>query len=179
MRLETARLVLREFQESDFEAVHKYASDPEVVRYMDFGPNGEKDTLYFIQSQIQHQNEQPRRVFGLALVCKADAQLIGACSIVVANAQNREAFIGYILNKDYWNRGYVTEAAGEIIKFGVKELGLHRIYATCHPDNIGSYRVMEKVGMHREGLLREDKFVRGHWRDSLIYSILEQETNFR
>jgi len=178
MILETARLILREYQESDFESVHKYASDPEVVRYMEFGPNTETDTMYFIRSQIQHQNEQPRRVFDLALVSKAEAQLIGACSIVVANPQNREGFIGYILNKDHWNQGYITEAADEIIKFGIKELRLHRIYATCHPDNIGSYRVMEKIGMRREGLLREDKFVRGHWRDSLIYSILEHEFTF-
>ena len=178
MILETKRLIFREFKESDFQAVHAYASDIEVVRYMEFGPNIEKDTIYFIQTQMQHQNEQPRRIFDLALIHKADSKLIGACSIVIAHPQNKEGFIGYILNKDYWNQGYITEAAGEIIKFGFKELRLHRIYATCHPDNIGSYRVMDKIGMQREGVLREDKFVRGKWRDSCIYSILEQDTDF-
>jgi len=59
-----------------------------------------------------------------------------------------------------------------------QDLGVHRVFATCDPANIASYRVMEKIGMKREGYMREHKFAKGKWRDSLIYSILEHEVSF-
>jgi RimJ/RimL family protein N-acetyltransferase len=175
MTLETERLILREFQETDFEAVHEYGSDPEVVRYLEWGPNTEHDTRNYLQSQIAQQDQQARRVYGLALVLKTSGGLIGACGIHIARPEHKEAFIGYVLNKNYWNQGYITEAARRVVQFGFENLGLHRIYATCDPANVASARVMEKVGMKREGQLREHKLAKGRWRDSLLYAILEQE----
>lgn len=72
----TERLVLRDFKETDWEAIHAYASDPEVVRYMDWGPNTEEETKNFIQRAIAHQKEQPRRTYTLAIVLKSDSRLI-------------------------------------------------------------------------------------------------------
>ena len=66
--IQTKRLVLRDFNEDDWEAVHEYASDPEVVRYMEWGPNTEEETRNFIKRAISHQNEKPRRNFTLAIV---------------------------------------------------------------------------------------------------------------
>ena len=78
---------------------------------------------------------------------------------------------------DYvWSeKGYASEAAKEIIRFGFEDLNLHRIFATCDPNNIGSAKVLEKIGMKREGRLRQHKWRKGEWRDSFLYSILEQE----
>jgi [ribosomal protein S5]-alanine N-acetyltransferase len=177
MILETERLILRELQESDFAAVHSYASDPEVVRYTEFGPNVEQDTRGYLQMAVEQQNARPRTVYNLGIVLKANEKLIGSCAINVSEPRHRQAYIGYILTRDCWNHGYMTEAAGAMLSFGLQQLTLHRIYATCDPDNIASYRVMEKVGMTREGYLRESKFVRGKWRNSLQYSILESDTN--
>jgi len=116
MLLETESLLLREFQESDFEAVHKYASDPEVVRYMEFGPNAEKDTRRFLQMRTLQQNEKPRRFFDFALVLKNDGKLVGACGVVISTPERIETSLGYILNKDYWNRGLITEASRRIVQ---------------------------------------------------------------
>ena len=69
----------------------------------------------------------------------------------------------------------MTEAVNQIIEFGFSELGLHKIHATCGPDNFASTRVLEKSGMQREGYLREDRYVKGKWRDSILYAILESE----
>ena len=74
--------------------------------------------------------------------------------LVSLSAENKEGEIGYILNRRYWNQGYMTEAARKVVSFGFEQLGLHRIIATCDPANIGSYRVMEKIGMQREGLFK-------------------------
>jgi [ribosomal protein S5]-alanine N-acetyltransferase len=173
--LETERLILRDFREDDWQSVQEYASDPEVVRYMFWGPNTEQQTKYFIRKVLAGQKEQPRISFDIVLINKADSRLIGAGGLYLRSAENKEGEIGYVLNRRFWNQGFVTEAARKLVAFGFKELGLHRIYATCDPANTGSFRVMEKIGMQREGYLRDHKLMKGTWRDSLLYSILEHE----
>ena len=173
--IQTKRLVLRDFNEDDWEAVHEYASDPEVVRYMEWGPNTEEETRNFIKRAISHQNEKPRRNFTLAIVLKSEGKLIGGCGIVVSDPENRQGYIGYCLNRNFWGRGYATEVAEALVKFGFERLNLHRIFATCDPKNLASARVLEKVGMKLEGHLREHKLAKGKWKDSLLYAILDYE----
>ena len=127
---------------------------------------------------LSRQKEQPRIVYTFALVRREDNKLIGSCGITIRSEPNKEAEMGYILNKSHWNQGYTTEAANRLMRFGFQQLGLHRIYATCDPANVASFKVMEKIGMKREGLLRQHKLEKGKWRDSLLYSILEQEMTF-
>jgi RimJ/RimL family protein N-acetyltransferase len=175
LTLQTARLILRDFREEDWRDVHEYGSDLEVVKYMLFGPNTEEDTKAFIHRVLGNQKEKPRIAYNFALVNKQENKLIGACAVTIKSTDNREGEIGYILNRRYWNRGYMTEAARKVVDFGFQQLGLHRVIATCDPANTGSYRVMEKVGMQKEGYLREHKLFKGVWRDFLLYAILENE----
>ncbi len=93
----------------------------------------------------------------------------------MSNPGAREGDIGYVLDQRFWGQGYGMEAAGRLLRFGFGELGLHRIFAICDPRNVGSIRVLEKIGMQREGRLREHMLVRGEWCDSLVYAILEGE----
>lgn len=173
--LETERLLLREFEESDWEAVHEYGSDPEVVKYLSWGPNTEQETRDFVARQIGSQREEPRKRYGFAVVLKAQNQLIGSVELTVLSPGNREGWIGYCFTRRFWGKGYATEAARTIIAFGFKELGLHRIFATCDVENVASARVLEKIGMRRESHLREHKWARGRWRDSFLYAILDHE----
>lgn len=175
LSLTTDRLLLREFNEQDWESVHSYACDREVVRYMPWGPNTEDDTRNFIRRAISYQQEYPRRHFELAVILKEEDLLIGGCGIRVSNPDLGEGNIGYCLNRNFWGRGYATEAARTLLKFGFETLNLHRIYATCDPENKASVRVLEKIGMSLEGHLRENLRIRGEWRDSLVYAILDWE----
>jgi [ribosomal protein S5]-alanine N-acetyltransferase len=177
LRLETERLILREFRQEDCLPVQEYASDPEVVRYMFWGPNTEQQTKDFIRKVLASRSGHPRSAYDIVLINKVDSRLIGACGLYIRSVENKEGEIGYVLNRHFWNQGYVTEAARKVISFGFEDLGLHRIFATCDPANTGSFRVMEKIGMQREGYLREHKLMRGIWRDSLLYSILNSEGN--
>lgn len=173
--IETKRLILREFVSSDFEAVHSYASDPNVSKYLPWGPNDESDTYNFLEKIIEYQQENPRYDYEIAVVLKGYDELIGACSIHISDFKNKEGWIGYCYNKQYWGNGYASEASKAIIKFGFNNLNLHRIFATCSPYNIGSAKVLEKIGMKKEGHLREHKWVKRAWRDSFLYSVLEHE----
>jgi len=173
--LQTERLVLRDFREGDWEAVHRYACDPQVVRYMKWGPNSEEETKAFVQRALSTQQEDPRRAFELAVTLKETGALIGACSLHVSRPEHRQGWIGYCFHRAYWGRGYGTEAASVLIALGFEQLGLHRIFATCDARNLASARVLEKAGMRREGHLRHDEWLRGEWRDTYLYAILEHQ----
>lgn len=171
----TERLKLRDFSDDDQSSIHEYASDPEVTRYVGWGPNNEEDTKNFITRVMSSQKEEPRRDFELAVTLKEQDALIGGCRISISDPRHCEGYIGYVLNKKFWRRGYGTELAQALLDFGFNKLDLHRIYATCDVDNIASARVMEKNGMHREGCLREYRLQGEHWRDQFIYAILDHE----
>ena len=174
VQLKTRRLIIRELTPDDYEEIHTYASDPEVTRYMEWGPNTPEDTRAFLARALEHQHENPRLDYTLAIE-HPDCGVIGGCGVYVTSLQNRNASIGYSLNRSHWGQGYATEVAGKLIAYGFEALNMHRITATCDPRNVASWRVMEHNGMTREGLLREDKLMRGEWRDSLIYGILRHE----
>ena len=173
--LTTDRLVLRELREDDRAAVHEYGSDPEVVRYMPWGPNSEEDTRVFIERALARQLEDPRTAYEFAIALRDDGRLVGGCGIHEFSLANRSAFMGYCLRRDAWGDGYATEAARALLSFGFESLGLHRMAATCDIENAASIRVLEKVGMRREAQFREDTLLRGRWRDSYLYAILENE----
>ena len=171
--LSSERIVLREFTRDDFDGVHKYASDPEVVRYMTWGPNTRSETRRFLERNIQSQVVKPRTSYELAI--ELDGVLIGGCGLTIHSLSDKRAEIGYCIRREDWGKGVGTEVAAELIRFGFAEMKMHRIEAKCDQENIASYKIMEKNGMQREGVLREEKKIRGEWRDSYIYSILVHE----
>ena len=150
----TKRLRLRELQQKDMQAIHEYSSDPEVTRYMNWGPNTEQDTVTFVQKSIASQSEHPRTNYTFAVILKSENRLIGSCGIYLSNLGQREGFIGYVFSKGSWGKGFASETAATLVKFGFNELEFHRIFATCNPENVVSARVLEKIGMQKEGYLR-------------------------
>jgi [ribosomal protein S5]-alanine N-acetyltransferase len=173
MILHTPRLMIRDFVYEDWKAVHRYASNKEVAKFMVWGPNSEEQSRAFIGRALSMQKQAPRVNYELGLALTENGMLIGGCGIHIENADNAE--IGYCLHPEYWGMGYASEAARAILEFGFTELGVHRIFATCHPDNSNSYNVMKRIGMKQEGHLREHIRYKGKWRDSLLFSILVSE----
>jgi RimJ/RimL family protein N-acetyltransferase len=176
VKLSTPRLLLREFRSGDAPAVLAYAGDPEVVRYLQWGPNTLPQCEEFVITACSHAQQGPeaRKSYNLAVTLRS-GELIGAAALHVSSLEHKQAFIGYALNRSAWGRGYGTEAAREIVRFGFSRLGMHRIYATSHVENSASEAVLRKVGMSLEGTLREHRLVRGQWRSSRLYSILAGE----
>ncbi|OIQ76734.1 putative ribosomal N-acetyltransferase YdaF [mine drainage metagenome] len=173
MELMTPRLILREFTLEDEPAVHAYASDEAVIRYTDWGPNTVEDTKEFFRETFESAALEPRASYMLAITLP-QGPLVGGVRLGITSRADHAADFGYVIDAKYWGQGIATEATKRLVAFGFDELDLHRIYATCHPENIGSARVLEKSGFQLEGRLRDDKFVRGAWRDSLLYAISEK-----
>jgi ribosomal-protein-alanine N-acetyltransferase len=121
-------------------------------------------------------SDEPSRIkFQLAVTLQSSHRLIGNCGIRLEAPDAHEGGIGYELDPDHWGQGYATEAARAIVRFGFTELGLHRIWSWCIADNLGSARVLEKVGMRLEGRQRDKERFKGRWWDTLLYAILEDE----
>ncbi len=173
MQLETERLILREIVEHDWPHIHTYTSMPEVTAHTAWGPNTEEDTRAYVQDVIRMRLTKPREGYELAIVLKKEGLLIGGTGLHLVDQTNAE--IGYVLHPAYQGNGYVTEACRALLHFGFKELGVHRIYAKCRPENPASERVMQRIGMQREGLLREHWFYKGAYHDSALYSMLDRE----
>ena len=168
-------LSLREFRYDDWKSVHEYASQEIVSQYQAWGPNNETDSKMFVEKVIKDSRKTPRVRFAFAVIF--EDKLIGTAEISIRNFNHRNGEISYIINPNFWGRGFATDIAYLLIDFGFEHLALHRIYATCNPRNIASTRVMEKVGMKKEGIMRECLLIKDGWRDSLLFSVLEYEWN--
>lgn len=175
LRLETPRVVLREYSIDDVEDCELYTRDPEVCRYMIWGPNGPGETQAFLEQAVRDRRANERKVYEFALVNRRDGRVAGGVGTRITNLEQREGDIGYVLRRDLWGRGIATEAARTVLDFAFDVLGLHRVWATADPENVASIRVLEKLGMRREGVLRRNVFVRGAFRDSAVYSVIEDE----
>lgn len=175
MLLTTDRLVLREFRATDWPAVLAYQTDPLYLRYYEWTERTPEDVRGFVQRFMAQQQESPRLKFQLAIVLKATEQLIGNCGIRMGSADAREADIGYELAPQHWGQGYATEAARAMVQLGFTRFRLHRISAWCIAENVGSARVLEKLGMRQEGRLREKEYFKGRWWDMLLFAILDHE----
>src|SRR5262249_10599790 len=152
---------------------------PLYLRYNAWTHRTERDVRDFVGMFLAQRQEQPRLKFQLAVVLKSEDWLIGNCGVRVNDPGLREGNIGYELDSRHWGRGYATEAAGEIVRFGFEELNLHRIRAWCVEENTASGRVLEKVGMRQEGCLREKAFYKDRWWDHRLYAVLDREWKAR
>ncbi len=165
----TERLVIRMFEPADWEAVHAYTSDPDVMRWIPEGCISEEQAQAFV---MEHQGEE-RRAY--AVVRQADQQLIGHMFFHLWFAPETYE-VGWVFNSAAQGKGYATEAALSLLHYGFEELKLHRIIATCQPENPASYRVMEKLGMRREGYFQQCIY-RGDniWWSEYFYAMLATE----
>ena len=175
MRLDTERLLLRAFAETDAEAANVYERDAEVVRYASHGVRSLDESRAHIRAILDAARADPRSVYDFAVVRKDDTRLVGRCGFRITSFEQREAMLWYVLDRACWGRGYIVEAARAVLVFGFDALKIHRFFADIDPRNTASLRVAEKLGMRREAHFVENAWVKGEWTDSIIYGLLDRE----
>jgi len=169
------RLVLREFSENDWEALHAYSADERLCLFLNWGPNSEEDSKQFIRHAVELQKQEPRTAFELAIAMRESGEMVGNCSIRITHAHHREGELHVIVRRADWGKGYGSEGIAALLDFGFGELYLHRIYSIVDPEDVATARVLEKNGLKREGHFREHKWIKEDWRDSLYYAVLDYE----
>lgn len=173
-RLETERLLLRPIRVSDAEDMFAYARDPEVTRYLLWHPH---PNIEHTRSYLEYLAGRYRlgMHYEWGVILKEESRMIGTCGFVSIDCTHRKAEIGYVLNPQYRGLGLMPEAVQRVLAFGFDMLSLHRIEARYMVGNNASRHVMEKVGMHFEGVQREAMLVKGAYRDIGMCAILSPE----
>ena len=149
--LKTERLRLRKAKLADAEAIFRqYAQDPEVTRYVSWRAHADlEETREYVRMCLLAWDVG--KAFHWVIERNEDRQVLG---MMIARAAEEKWELGYVLARVYWGQGYMTEALKALIAWGLKQKEIYRIWAVCDVDNLASARVMEKVGMAREGVLR-------------------------
>lgn len=175
MEIESQRLILRDYKESDWERVHIYGSDSDFSKYEPWGPNSIEDTKNFITDMIKQANNKSRYKFEFAIIEKSSNLLIGGCGLRRKCVKSNVADFGYAVGPEFQSKGYATEATQQLIKFGFEDLKLSVIVAICDVRNVASYRVMEKCNMQKVGLFENAREFKGEVRSHYCYEITKDE----
>src|SRR5215207_7506704 len=149
VRLETERLLLRDFAPDDWPALHAVESRGDVARYQSFEPRTPEESRAYVTAASEDATQASRETYDLAVILVAENLLIGRCGLGLTNPDLGEAMLWYTIHPSYWGQGYATEAAHRLLAFGFDELRLHRIWADCDPANSASVRVLVKLGLAR------------------------------
>jgi RimJ/RimL family protein N-acetyltransferase len=173
--LRTERLILRPFTVADAPIVQRLAGAREIADTTLNIPHPYEDGVaeQWISGH-QESYEQGKRV-PLAITLTHGETVVGAISLMSLSQRDERAELGYWIGKDYWNNGYCTEAAREIVHFGFERLGLNRIIGRHLTRNSASGRVMQKIGMKREGTLRQHVKKWDRFEDMECYGILKED----
>ena len=174
--LQTDRLLLRSFQERDLETFAAYRSDPEVARYQGWDvPYPLERAAMFIAEMREKQPGIPGEWFQIAIERKQEAGLIGDCVFRIQAHDARQAEIGFTLSRKYQRQGYATEAVTGLLNYLFEMLNLHRVTAICDAENHASARLLEGIGMRREGDFVENIWFKGAWGSEYLYAVLGKE----
>ena len=174
--IETKRLTLRRFKDEDAEDMfNNWANDEDVTRFLSWQTHKNlEDSKNILKMWIDEycNNEN----YNWAIELKESKSVIGSIALMNIDNNNENCEIGYCIGKLWWNKGLITEAFSQIIKFAFNEVGFERITGRHHVDNIASGSVMKKCGLKYEGTLRKiNKINTGLLVDCKYYSILKDE----
>jgi ribosomal-protein-alanine N-acetyltransferase len=167
--LRTPRLVLRPPSVADAEAYFEIASDPEYAYFGSRGPVDRESALRGLERIVAIPWEQ-RAEFAVVL----DGQVAGRVTLDV-DRENRTVALGYGIGRPWWGLGLATEAARAAVDYAFRALAIDKVWARADPRNVASVRVLEKLGMQHEGLLRKHQLRRGERVDRVYYGLLREE----
>ncbi|HIV58519.1 MAG TPA: GNAT family N-acetyltransferase [Candidatus Stackebrandtia faecavium] len=167
------QLQLRLIAPHDHEAVHSWGGNPKACRYQPWGPNTVAESRRFTAEAVAASRREPctRRVY----IAHIDGEAVGCGELRIRNRAHRQGEIQYIVRPQLWGRGIGTAIGRALLRIGLKDEGLHRIDATCDPDNTASAAILRKLGMSYQGRMPRVVRVDGHWRDRLGFTVLAHE----
>ena len=169
-------VTLRRPRFEDWERVHEWTSTIDACRFQTWGPNTPADTRAFVEAAVDSwkvaDDERRRYVWAAE---HEDMSVVGLGELHVTDPVNRQGDISYSVHTELWGRGFARAIANELLRFGFEEQRLHRIVGTCDPRNVASEKVLRSAGMTYEGRARHTLLLRDGWRDSQLFSVLENE----
>lgn len=173
--IHTGRLIIRHFSETDMPDLLAYQTHPETRKYETIEPKTEEQAAQFLARQADPETWAGAGWLAFAVYHPGDGKVVGEVGVLVEKEPKSEGNIGWMLHPDYHGQGYATEAAEVLVRYAFRERHLHRLTSGCDTRNTASWRLMERLGMRREGHFRHSRQTRGEWQDEYLYALLRDE----
>lgn len=163
---ETERVILRRYKEDDLQDLYEYLSSPDVVKYEPYKPMNMEEVKGNLEWRISTDEM-------IAVELKSNHKMIG--NVYLGKREFESLEIGYVFNKDYWGKGYAKESCMKLMELAFSN-GIHRIFAECDPENLGSWKLLEALGFEREAHLKKNVYFwrdendNPIWKDTYIYA---------
>jgi RimJ/RimL family protein N-acetyltransferase len=174
MLIATKRLILRRFRPADAPVLAAYRSDPEVARYQSW--DAPFSLLRAETAVVSFMASDPDKAgwFQYAVERTSDRALIGDVGVHLHD-NLMQAELGFTLAAGHQRQGYATEAVRAVLDRLFRVQGMHKVTGECDARNTASAALLERLGFTREGLLRQQTFIKGEWTDDLLYGLLAAE----
>ena len=174
--IETERLLLRPFEPGDFDALAALHGDPDLVRWIPWGPRTPRQAAAVLERKLACTAIVAEGDgLGIAPVLKETGEMIGDFTLQYESAEHSVAELGYLLSPRAQGRGYATEAARAILALAFERFGVHRVIARLEARNGSSAAVAERLGMRREAAFVENEWIKDEWQSEVVYAILARE----
>jgi RimJ/RimL family protein N-acetyltransferase len=173
--IESERLILRRFKDSDLVPFVAYRNDPEVARYQSWDSFEELEAKAFIREMASAQPGVPGDWFQFAVESKEAGELVGDCALQVDGQEPYRAELGFTLAREHQGEGFASEAVSRLLDYAFASLDLHRIFALADCRNKPSWTLLERVGMRQEGHFLENIWFKDEWADEYLYAVLKDE----
>jgi aminoglycoside 6'-N-acetyltransferase len=172
------RVAVRRFRLDDVPDFVAYRSCAQVARFQSWdAPYPRDEGERFTRQMMARHPDTAGEWFQFAVALRRTGQLIGDCAAMPHAGDSRQCDIGFTIAREHQGHGYATEAARLLVGYLFTGRGKHRIAASCDARNAASAAVLERLGMRREGHLRQSTWAKGEWTDDLLYGLLHDEWN--
>jgi len=173
--ISTARLLLRRFAGGDWKDLLELMADEEFFRYQDGAPLDEDGVLHWLESDPHVKLTTPDQPFYLGIQVQDSGKLIGYLSLHFTDAQRLQVVFNIGLNRNFQRQGFALEAVEALLGFCFEGLKLHRVACWCDSRNAAACRLLDKVGLRREGEFVKNRWVHGEWTNSIWFAALREE----
>ena len=172
--LEGKNIYFKPLSTKDAEAIHSYASDKDVKRFIGWNlMKTLEETTEYIETMIKREEAGTHLYASVTL--KSNDEVIGTVMIFNFDKVANHAEVGYVFHKNHWGKGYGSESLGLVTDFAFESLKLHKVHATVTDANIGSARILEKNGYILEGRLRDHFYIEDKYYGSLLFGKIQGE----
>jgi len=169
------RLLIRQFEWQDVEAFYRYRVNPTISQFQSWENYTLREAEEFVKEQMDQIPNQPGTWFQYAIALTESNKLIGDCAIHTLEAEPRIVELGFTLAPEHQGMGYMFEALNALFHYVFVTLNKHKVIAFTNVQNEKSIRVLERLGMRREGHLLQNYMSKGIWVDEYQYAMLQSE----
>jgi RimJ/RimL family protein N-acetyltransferase len=169
-------VMLRDFRREDISGMRAWCNDPDITRYL-----GPRYTAPIPWEQTEAELDRYLRGdaggYNLVIADRETGKYLGQCALFMIDQVSRKAELAIVLMPEHLGKGVGGEALGLLLDFGFRQANLNRIWLSVNAGNARAIRVYERAGFSREGVMRQDRYIDGHYQDTVLMSILREEWN--